>query len=350
MREYCLRAANELAKQNSGQRHPIGHGMNMHRRISESTGDGSIPFLAGLVCVSPFDAALHDGAGRALGLSAFRFYDASGAGDDSESDMLFPGKGALAAVHDFLLPQPSRAVDGWYVVSGTDPLAGDFRAFVQQRGFRCFKLKTHGKDSEADARRTAEVFQAARALGVKRPRLSADSNEGNPDAASVMDYLDCLQRLDAEAYDALEYLEQPTGRDIVKYAFDWHAVNARKPVLVDEGLTGPDVLPHVAEQGWGGICLKTCKGHSFNLIAGAWAHARGMKVAVQDLTNPGLAAIHSCLLAQHVPTVNGVELNSPQFTPAANEPWIDREAVLFSPVDGTHSVSDPWVAGLGSAL
>ncbi|HEX2750136.1 MAG TPA: hypothetical protein VHM91_19165, partial [Verrucomicrobiales bacterium] len=178
MREYCLRTTSELAEQNSGRRHPIELGMSMHRRIGDSTGDGSIPFLAGLVCVSPFDAALHDGAGRALGLSAFRFYDASGAGDDGESDMLFPGKGALAAVHDFLLPQPSRAVDGWYVVSGTDPLAGDFRAFVQQRGFRCFKLKTHGKDSEADARRTAEVFQAARALGVKRPRLSADSNEG----------------------------------------------------------------------------------------------------------------------------------------------------------------------------
>jgi hypothetical protein len=102
------------------------------------------------------------------------------------------------------------------------------------------------------------------------------------------------------------------------------------------------------EQGWGGICLKTCKGHSFNLIAGAWAHARGMKIAVQDLTNPGLAAIHSCLLAQHVPSLNGVELNSPQFTPAANAPWLEREPALFCPADGTHRVSDPLAPGLAA--
>src|SRR5436190_12550986 len=244
-----------------------------------------VPLLAELVCLSPLDAALHDATGRALGISAFRFYE-----EESPFlalDMLFPGMGSIRAIRHFLLPEPVRSVDGWYVVSGTDPLADDFRLFVQQRGFRCFKLKTHGKDAEADARRTVEVFQAARALGVKAPRLSADSNEGNPDAASVMDYLDCLQRMDAAAYDALEYLEQPTGRAIVKHAFDWHAVSARKPVLVDEGLTGLDVLPHVAKQGWSGIRLTTSKGHSFNLVAGAWAHERGMKIAVQDLTNPG---------------------------------------------------------------
>ena len=163
-------------------------------------------------------------------------------------------------------------------------------------------------------------------------------------------YLDALERMDPDAYAALEYLEQPTGRDIVRHAFDWHAVSARKPVLIDEGLTGTEILPHVAEQGWSGICLKTCKGHSFNLIAGAWAHARGLKLAVQDLTNPGLSAIHSCLLAQHVPSMNGVELNSPQFTPAANEEWAGREAALFSPTDGKHRVSDPMAPGLGSGL
>jgi L-alanine-DL-glutamate epimerase-like enolase superfamily enzyme len=249
-----------------------------------------------------------------------------------------------------LLPAPAPAVDGWYVVSGTDPLTGDFAEFVQRRGFRAFKLKTHGKDPDADARRTVEVFRAAKALGASRLRLSADSNEGNPDAKSVLAYLDALEALDPAVFVALEYLEQPTARDIVQHPFDWHAVSARKPVLIDEGLTGTDILPHVASQGWSGICLKTCKGHSFNLIAGAWAHARGMKIAVQDLTNPGISAIHSCLLAQHVPSVNGVELNSPQFTPAANDEWSAREAALFSPADGRHRVSNVRAAGLGSNL
>jgi hypothetical protein len=192
-----------------------------------------------------------------------------------------------------------------------------------------------------------EVFAAARALGVAFPRLSADSNEGNPDSASVGAYLDVLEAMDGEAYAALEYLEQPTGRDIRQHAFEWGEIGRRKPVLVDEGLMEPGVLPVIAAQGWSGICLKTCKGHSFNLVAGAWAHARGMRLAVQDLTNPGVAAVHSCLLAQHVPTVNGVELNSPQFTPAANEGWAERMPGLFVPEDGRHGHPEPLVAGLG---
>jgi len=351
MREYCSRVARVLPERNTGRFHPIEQGMGMLYRNRFSTGSGSIPFLAGLVCISPFDAAVHDAVGHALGLSAFRFYDESvPLSDEYNLDAIFPGQGALAAVRDFLLPRPVPSVDGWYVVSGTDPLTDDFAAFVQGRGFRCFKLKTHGKDPEADARRTVQVFQAACTLGVKSPRLSADSNEGNPDADSVLAYLETLERMDAEAYAALEYLEQPTGRDIIRHAFDWHEVSSRKPVLIDEGLMDEIVFPHILEQGWSGICLKTCKGHSFNLIAGAWAHQHGLKIAVQDLTNPGLAAIHSCLLAQHVPNINGVELNSPQFTPAANAAWLEREPALFSPTDGTHRVSDPLAPGLGSAL
>jgi L-alanine-DL-glutamate epimerase-like enolase superfamily enzyme len=319
----------------------------LHPREHDSALKYTVPLLARLVCASPFDAAIHDAFGQAMQRSAFRFYDEDCA--IPAADALFKD-GAVRAIRRFLRPEPVRAVEGWYVVSGTDPLADDFAGFVQGRGFRCFKLKTHGKDPEADARRTVQVFHAARALGVKSPRLSADSNEGNPDADSVLAYLDTLQRMDAEAYAALEYLEQPTGRDIRRHAFDWHAVSARKPVLIDEGLMTEDIFPDIIAQGWGGICLKTCKGHSFNLIAGAWAHEHGLKIAVQDLTNPGLAAIHSCLLAQHTPNINGVELNSPQFTPAANAAWLDREPALFAPTDGTHRVSNPFVVGLGGAL
>ena len=337
--ESCAAHLSHLPRES----HPLALGLRLHAYATALT--DPVPLLARLVCASPLDAAIHDACGQALRRSAFRFYEEDCA--IPAADALFPD-GAVRAIRRFLLPQPAPAVDGWYVVSGTDPLTDDFARFVQDRGFRCFKLKTHGKDPEADARRTVEVFHAALALGVKSPRLSADSNEGNPDADSVLAYLDVLQRMDSAAYDALEYLEQPTGRDIRRHAFDWRAVSARKPVLIDEGLMSEDIFPVLEEQGWSGICLKTCKGHSFNLIAGAWAHARGLKIAVQDLTNPGLAAIHSCLLAQHVPNINGVELNSPQFTPAANEPWLAREPALFSPRDGTHRVSDPLVAGLGS--
>jgi hypothetical protein len=103
-------------------------------------------------------------------------------------------------------------------------------------------------------------------------------------------------------------------------------------------------------QGWTGFALKTCKGHSFALLAAAWATGQGMKLAMQDLTNPGYSFLHAALFAARLPTLNGVELNSPQFTPAANHPWLPRLAPLFEPKDGYHHLPETIPLGLGSGL
>jgi hypothetical protein len=165
-----------------------------------------------------------------------------------------------------------------------------------------------------------------------------------------MEFLLALREKDHMAFDALEYLEQPTGRDITRHSFDWREVAQLKPVLLDEGLTDINLLPLALKQGWSGLALKTCKGHSFALCAAAWAHENGMVLSMQDLTNPGLSAIHSCLFAAHVPTINGVELNSPQYTPDANRDWLPRLASLFDPQDGCHSLPHMNPVGLGSSL
>lgn len=68
---------------------------------------------------------------------------------------------------------------------------------------------------------------------------------------------------------------------------------------------------------------------------------------MQDLTNPGLAAIHSYLFASHLPVINGIELNSPQFTPQANEPWLPQLGSLFDVRDGRHRLNVA-AQGLGS--
>ncbi len=345
MQQYSVRLAQALPDILQTPAHPLELGMQLHEAVYQDN-TTPVPLMARLVCASSFDAAIHDAAGQALGCSAFSLY-----ADDvpvPSADGLFPGSSATEAIRAMLQP-PAAAATGWYVVSGTDPLTDDFHRFIQSGGFHAFKLKTHGKDPEADAARTVEVYRKALAAGVSAPRLSADSNEGNPDADSVLDFLKSVQRRDAEAFAALEYLEQPTGRDLTKHAWDWREVASLKPVYADEGLTGPQVLPLLLQQGWSGICLKTCKGHSFNLVAGAWAHARGLHLTVQDLTNPGAGALHSCLMALHTPSRNGVELNSPQFTPAANADWQEREPGLFLPTDGRHRVLNPHTAGLGAS-
>ena len=243
---------------------------------------------------SPFDAAIHDAVGRALGRSAFAFYDAPAALPSADAHFDIP---AWQAIRDSIRP-PKRRLRAWYVVGKNDG-PEQLRPWVQDRGYRCLKIKLLCRDPAAAA--------------------------------------------------ALAYFEQPTGRDISEHAFDWRAVADRRPVMLDEGLTSLDLMRVAREQGWSGFALKTCKGHSFALVAAAWARHHGMLVSLQDLTNPGLAMIHAAWFAAHVPMINDVELNSPQFTPQANAAWLDRLPGLFDPRHGVHELPAEVPMGLGSS-
>ena len=120
--------------------------------------------------------------------------------------------------------------------------------------------------------------------------------------------------------------------------------------MIDEGLTNLDVLQEARRQGYGGLALKTCKGHSMLLVCAAWAHQHGMPVSLQDLTNPGISLIHAALVGAHLPTINGAELNSPQFTPSANQEYASRLPELFEPRGGVHRLPREMPVGLGSTL
>ncbi len=344
LRELCVQIARGLHGLCGGEpAHPTELSLRLHESVCR---EENPPALARAMCASPFDAAIHDAAGTALGRSAFRFYDAPWPLPTAER---FFGGGASAAIAK-TLHAPRRQLRAWYLVGGGDSMEQDLGPAVRRRGYSCFKVKLAGHDNAADAARTVEVFRSARRFGVDRPVLSVDTNEANPDAASVLDYLQQLRAEDADAFAALAYLEQPTARDIRAHRFDWRAVAALKPVMMDEGLTDLELMDEAAEQGWSGFALKTCKGHSFALVAAAWARQRGLLVSLQDLTNPGLALIHAALFAAHVPTINDVELNSPQYTPAANAEWLPRLAGLFEPSGGLHRLPERVPPGLGSML
>lgn len=365
LRDLCDHiAANLWDLCGAEQAHPMELGLRLHNSLChDAPADGSsthsafrilhstfcIPsVLARAMCASPFDAAIHDGVGLALGKSAFGFYEDSR--PIPSGDALFRGGSVCRSVRGMLQP-PRREFDAWLIVSRGDSFGEDGVApWVQERGYRAFKVKILGRDNQDDAARTAEVYQAVKSLGLDKPRLTVDSNEANPNADGVLDYLERLRSIDSKAFDALEYLEQPTARDIVANPNDWRKVTRLKPVLLDEGLTSFDILPVAREQGWSGLALKTCKGHSFALLAAAWAYENGLMISLQDLTNPGLSAIHAALFAAHVPTVNGVELNSPQYTPAANAEWLPRLSGLLDPRNGIHVLADAAPPGLGSTM
>lgn len=348
MRLYCRRLADTLPDLCGETLHPLTHGLRLHETActARSRTYPSMPILARSVCASIYDAAIHDAVGKALGVSAFDLYDEHLA---TPADKYFGGSGACFASIKHLLESPPREDSpAWWVVGKSDNLEQDLRPVVEECGYFAFKLKIMGQNPEVDSSRVIEVYRSVRDWGVNKPRLTIDSNEANPDADSVSKFLDHLESQDQDAYDALEMIEQPTGRDIQKHAFDWSQIAARKPVMVDEGLTTMDMMPLAKKQGWSGFALKTCKGHSFALAAAAWAHQHGMLLSLQDLTNPGLSGVHAALFASRVPTMNGVELNSPQFTPAANREWLDRYPHLFQIRSGEQRLPDPLVTpGLG---
>ena len=328
--------------------HPLQLGLRIHEwACHELQTDLAIPSLARAMCASPFDAAIHDAVGIALGLSAFDLYVESVA--IPAADRLFPTGGAIAAIRRLI--QPAREqLPAWLIVSPADALPEAIAIPRQQHGYGCFKLKMGGRDNRADVEQTVRVYRAARQVGVNHPQLTIDSNEANPDALSVLDYLERLEKTDTDAYRALAYIEQPTARDILMRPFDWRPVTARKPVMLDEGLTDLSVLEEAYCQGWSGLALKTCKGHSMLMATAAWAREHGMLLSLQDLTNPGIALIHGALVGSRLPTINGAELNSPQFTPQANLEFLPRLSALFEPRDGVHRLPATMPLGLGSRL
>ena len=324
--------------------HPLELGLRLHENVCR---EPSPPVLARAMCASPFDAAIHDAAGIALGASAFDFYRQDVA--IPSADRHFRGRSAAAAIAQ-TIQRPKRELRAWYLVGKKDSMARDVGPWIHDRGYHCFKIKIFGKDNAYDVGRTVEVYREAKRLGAKNIQITVDTNEANPDAASVLDYYQRLKAADPEAFDALLYFEQPTGRDITVHKFDWRPVTRYKPVMLDEGLTSLELMHEAVAQGWSGFALKTCKGHSFALTAAAFARENKLLLSLQDLTNPGVSLIHAAWFAAHVPTMNDVELNSPQFTPAANRPWLPRLAGLFQPTGGVHRMPERAPVGLGSTM
>ena len=178
-------------------------------------------------------------SGLAVGRSALALYDDRV--PIPTADGYFPKTGACRAISVALQPLKTE-LPAWYIVGRNDDLQRSLIPAVRKHGYRCFKLKTTGSDNSFDIARTIEVYRTAVDVGASRPRLSIDSNEGNSSAESVLEFLGGLKFADTEAYAAVEYLEQPTDRDIRSTPFDWRAVARKKPVLLDEGLTDLTLL------------------------------------------------------------------------------------------------------------
>src|SRR5262249_9535854 len=98
LRQVCERLALEIPKHaRNAKLHPLEHGLRLHKLAWHGLAIASDPpVLARAMCASPFDAAIHDAAGRALGRSAFALYGDSV--DLPSADPCFPEGGACRAI------------------------------------------------------------------------------------------------------------------------------------------------------------------------------------------------------------------------------------------------------------
>ena len=320
-----------------------------------------IPTLCTLVTASPFDAALHDAYGKAHGQSCYRLLSPAHLGHDLSRYLNDDFKGQDLQAYLLATPRPQVAL--FHSVGGADPITdadvteriGDglpetLPEWIRFNGLTHIKIKLQGEALAWDIARTVTIDRVARET---RPdtawKYCADFNERCPDVAYVLEYLRAVKEQTPRGFDSILYVEQPTARDLAAHRQNVvHEANRLRPVVIDESLTDLDSLLLAREMGYTGVALKACKGQSHAVLMAAAAQRYRMFLTVQDLTCPGASLVHSAGIAAHVPGVSGIEANSRQYVPAANEAWAPRFPGLFTVTDGTLHTGALDGPGLGA--
>jgi L-alanine-DL-glutamate epimerase-like enolase superfamily enzyme len=260
---------------------------------------------------------------------------------------------------DFFEPSPPRQLRAWHLVGGLDPideldLTGDepydgypvlLADWIKRDGLTCLKIKLRGTDAAWDYERVVRVGRVAVEHRVEW--LSADFNCTVTDPQYVNAILDRLRESEPRLFDMLLYVEQPFPYELEEHRIDVHGVSTRKPLFLDESAHDWQHVRLGRELGWTGVALKTCKTQTGALLSLAWAKAHGMKLMVQDLTNPMLAMIPHVRLAAHAGTIMGVETNAMQFYPDVSWAEALTHPGLFQRRGGMLDLSTIRGAGFG---
>ncbi len=213
------------------------------------------------------------------------------------------------------------------------------------------KIKLAGNDLDWDVGRIIEVNRVAEKVAPERKwRVSLDFNEQCPNEDYVLDLIERIERLSRPALDRVQYIEQPTPRDLTQRTeMTVHRIARLRPIVIDESLTDLESLRLARQRGYTGIALKACKGQSECLLMAAAAGHHQMFTCVQDLTCVGGSFLHSASLASRLPNVTAIEGNGRQYCPAGNEAYMASYAPMFRVRYGTIPTQLLDGAGLASS-
>ncbi len=324
---------------------------------------GNMPKLCALVVFSPFDAALHDAYGKVHGQHVYDCYDADWMNADLSRylDDSFAGE----FPDQYSLRRPKRCLPLYHLVGALDALTdadvkerlddglpNTLGKWIIRDGLTHLKIKLNGDDANWDIERILAVDRVAneaqKKRGVTNWNYSLDFNEQCKSVDYLLEVLRRVQEKNPETFARVQYVEQPTARDLRAHPENkMHAAAILKPVVIDESLTDYESLLLAREQGYTGVALKACKGQSQALLMAAAAQKLGMFLCVQDLTCPGQSFLHSAGLAAHIGPVAAIEGNARQYIPTANVEWAKKYPCVFTVRNGMIETGGLDKVGLG---
>jgi L-alanine-DL-glutamate epimerase-like enolase superfamily enzyme len=323
-----------------------------------------IPKLCTLVTFSPFDAAVHDAFGKLHGVSCYETYGPQFLPRDLSVYLNHEFRGEF--LDRYILRKPKAHMPLYHLVGAVDPVtASDVRQkvgdglpenlaeWIRYNGVTHIKIKLNGSDLSWDVDRVAAVdrvtTETQRSRQVSQWHYSLDFNEKCPNVDYLLAFLHQLRERAEEGFGRIQYVEQPTKRDLKEdQANVMHRAAKLIPIVIDESLVDLESLELARAMGYSGVALKACKGQSQVLLMAAAAQKHKMFLCVQDLTCPGASLIHSAGLAAHVPGVAAIEANARQYVPEANRPWEDRFPGIFKIRDGLMQTGSLTGPGLGA--
>lgn len=323
-----------------------------------------LPHLATLVVASAFDAALHDGFGKVHGLNCYHTYGRDFLPHDLDHYLGVDFKGERLG--QYLCTEPQARMPLYHLVGALDPieesdvgqrvndgLPETLPDWINQDGLTHLKIKLNGDDLQWDVERVLRINSAAERTqaqrGVAQWFYSLDFNEKCANVAYLLDFLRQVKDKAPAGFERIQYIEQPTHRDLKKHRANvMHEASALRPVVIDESLLDLESLHDARAMGYTGAALKACKGQTQSLLMAAAAQKMKLFLCVQDLTCPGASLIHSAGLAAHVPGVAAIESNARQYCPAANAPWAERFPGIFRITDGAMQTGLLTGLGLGA--
>ena len=323
-----------------------------------------IPKLCTLVTAGAFDAAIHDAYGKAQGLNSFHTFNRKFMNRDLSHYLGADYRGEYPS--RYIRSEPRRRMPLCHLISAIDPLEAADNAdtirdglpetlpeWIHFNGLNHLKIKLNGNDLDWDLDRMMVIDRVTTETQAKRHvrdwAYIPDFNEKCPNVEYYLAFLRRLKEKTPTGFKRIEYVEQPTSRDLKAHPENRMYEAAKLcPVVIDESLVDVDSLLLARKMGWTGAVVKSPKGLTNMILIACAAGKQKIFLAGGDMSCPGAALIQRASLQARVPGIASVEANARQFLPAANKPWEARFPGIFRVTDGKLKSGELNQPGLGA--